>query len=319
MELAIPSRRAAIVATISAVAVAVPCIALLVRRLSARPRKRYRGRVKRLLRYPVKGLDFMEQPLRRVALEPKLCLPNDRRWALKTGQADAGYGDFDPQNPQWVHKLRFAASCSEGPALGSFRAEWRDDDCALALFAKGSDRQSPPLLPPTSLLRADTLQIVQDFFQKHLRDPGLMIVTASDGNAHQFANTKQVSCMEGYQTLHIVNLATVQAFSKAANVEIDWRRFRPNILLDCGDELPPWAEFEWVGRRICAGDAWLRVTKRTVRCDATKTNPETAVDDIDVPKLLHEHFPEHGPYLGVYAVVERGGEIGEGDSVEGPF
>ena len=34
-----------------------------------------------------------------------------------------------------------------------------------------------------------------------------------------------------------------------------------------------------------------------------------------VPGLLQKHFPEHGPYLGVYAQVVSGGTIRPGDRV----
>ena len=37
--------------------------------------------------------------------------------------------------------------------------------------------------------------------------------------------------------------------------------------------------------------------------------------ELDIPGLLVKHFPEHGPYLGVYAVVESGGGLGMGDEV----
>uniref|UniRef100_A0A7S0AGC1 MOSC domain-containing protein n=1 Tax=Pyrodinium bahamense TaxID=73915 RepID=A0A7S0AGC1_9DINO len=310
------SRRTLFVA--AAAAVAVPIFAWAVRRHLLARSKKLRGRVRRLMSYPVKGLDFTSQALPSVTLQPGGTLPFDRQWALKKGKADPQYGEFDARNPQWVHKMRFAASCSEGVILGGLRAEWRDQDCALSIFAK--NRRGPALLAPASLLGPDTLKKAEDFFRESLADPGLQIVTAApERRAHQFANTKPLQGMEGLMTLHIVNLATVHDVSRASGIEVDWRRFRPNILLDSGEDLPAWGEFQWVGRLVRAGDAWLRVTKRTIRCDATKVNPDTAREDLDMPGLLQRHFPEHGPYLGVYAVVERGGEVKEGDLLEGPF
>ena len=36
---------------------------------------------------------------------------------------------------------------------------------------------------------------------------------------------------------------------------------------------------------------------------------------LDLPRLLTEHFPEHGPYLGVYAQVVAAGRVSLGDVV----
>ena len=35
----------------------------------------------------------------------------------------------------------------------------------------------------------------------------------------------------------------------------------------------------------------------------------------EMPSLLQQHFPEHGPYLGVYARVVRGGQVEVGSQV----
>ena len=37
--------------------------------------------------------------------------------------------------------------------------------------------------------------------------------------------------------------------------------------------------------------------------------------DLDVPALLQKHFPQHGPFLGVYAQVVSAGEAKVGDRV----
>ena len=101
----------------------------------------------------------------------------------------------------------------------------------------------------------------------------------------------------------------------AAGVPLHADRFRPNIVVTGG--LPAWAEFGWVGRRLTLGEATLRVIQRTVRCDGVNADARHAsgVVDVDVPALLTRHFPEHGPYLGVYAQVISGGTIRVGDGV----
>ena len=44
-------------------------------------------------------------------------------------------------------------------------------------------------------------------------------------------------------------------------------------------------------------------------------DPDTV---LDIPKLLAKYFPEHGPYLGVYAVIDDPGVLSIGDKIVGP-
>jgi uncharacterized protein YcbX len=150
------------------------------------------------------------------------------------------------------------------------------------------------------------VKAVEAFFQKHLSDPELRVVTPDNSAC---GNTPPVA---GAHPLYILNLNTVKALADASGEAIDWRRFRPNVLIT---DMPAWAEFTWVGQKIAAGSAVLRVTKRTVRCDATKVDPVSCHNDLDVPGLLSKHFPQHGPYIGVYAIVEKPGTLSEGSIV----
>eukprot|EP00656_Telonema_subtile_P035885 TRINITY_DN39836_c0_g1_i1.p1 TRINITY_DN39836_c0_g1~~TRINITY_DN39836_c0_g1_i1.p1 ORF type:complete len:310 (-),score=49.47 TRINITY_DN39836_c0_g1_i1:56-985(-) len=267
---------------------------------------------------PIKGLDFTDQPLESVELQPGLGLPDDRRYALKKKE-----GTFDPEQPEWKHKLEYACMASEGPALGRLRASWKLGGSELTLWVKGGG-DSPVL--SCSLEQLSGRSKVEEFFRCNLDDPEIQLVTASPNAqlpatvkaaneakaqmvAHHFSNTAPV---DGMQMIHIVNLATVRSLAEAAGIEIDWRRFRPNIVVD---GFPAWREFSWVGHEISLGSARLRVTKRTVRCVATTVNPVTAQQDCDPVHLLQKHFPEHGPFLGVYAVVVAGGTVSTGDEV----
>src|SRR5712691_9647646 len=53
-----------------------------------------------MYRYPVKGLSA--EPLRRVTLRPRECLPQDRRFAIALPSTQ-----FDPARPEWLSKTHF--------------------------------------------------------------------------------------------------------------------------------------------------------------------------------------------------------------------
>src|SRR5690242_13401797 len=57
-------------------------------------------RIATLYRYPVKGMSA--EPLKRVALAPGECLPEDRRFAIALPSTH-----FDPIHPQWLSKTHF--------------------------------------------------------------------------------------------------------------------------------------------------------------------------------------------------------------------
>ena len=78
---------------------------------------------------------------------------------------------------------------------------------------------------------------------------------------------------------------------------------------------PAWGEFAWIGKTLVAGDLRLKVVSKTVRCKGVSIDPLDPENVLDIPGLLMKHFPEHGPYLGVYCVVEAEGTLSIGDKL----
>ena len=115
--------------------------------------------------------------------------------------------------------------------------------------------------------------------------------------------------------MHIVNRATIREFSDKISVELNPMRFRPNIIID---GLDPWKEFDLVGRTLrvissdgnhssssnSGGTIILKVLTKTIRCEGVGIDPSSNEEKINIPKLLNNHYPEYGPYLGVYASIE---------------
>ena len=133
---------------------------------------------------------------------------------------------------------------------------------------------------------------------------------------HHFGNTPAgFKHHESGSIIHIINQATVKALSKATGVDFSASRFRANVVLT---GLPAWEEFKWVNKRITLGNATLEVVARTVRCEGINVdgNAGRFEDDVDVAALLRQHFPEHGAYFGVYAVVVAEGRVRTGSQVQ---
>ena len=219
-------------------------------------------------------------------------------------------------------------------------------------------RSSAPLLGPVDLACSLGREETSDFFTE-LCGRKVHCVVANDvkkatatnthhsrltgKHTHQFGNTSSgVKNNNGdTRTIHIINENTVKEFSNAiceagdvamdSSTSLSCTRFRPNIIIK---DLDPWAEFDLIGKTIEVVPKTIieedeqetppplrfRITSRTVRCAGVGVDPlHPELGVIDVPNLLAAHFPEHGPYLGVYAVVENcgdscGGVISVGDT-----
>jgi hypothetical protein len=89
----------------------------------------------------------------------------------------------------------------------------------------------------------------------------------------------------------------------------DWdvRRFRPNLLVDGGDE------DTWIGSAITAGTTVLDVVKPIDRCVVTTRPQPGGIDrDLDVLRTVNR---ERAGNLGVGAMVATSGPIAVGDEV----
>ena len=263
-----------------------------------------------LHRFAVKGLE--RDALDQVALETGGSFPYDRRWALHFA-GGAGAKGFSPATPEWLHKSAFLCAFTATELMASFESRF-DDATRMLTVSRRSGGGAPPLSA-----RLDEVEgrAQVDAFFSNASGRAVHVVSsgASPTKAHQFGNTNSgVSAGDGStRTIHIVNANTVRALAAAAGVPLHPERFRANVILD--GALPAWSEFGWVGHQIQLGSATLRVIKRTVRCEGVNADARhgSGAADVDVPGLLAKHFPEHGPYLGVYAQVVGAGTVRVGD------
>jgi uncharacterized protein YcbX len=115
--------------------------------------------------------------------------------------------------------------------------------------------------------------------------------------------------------ISVISLATMGGISRTAEVELDTRRFRANIVLETLD-LEPFLEDKWVGGTLVFGDSQsaprVRVTQRDVRCMMINLNPDTAKQDARVLKTAVQLNDNNA---GVYGTVVQTGKIHVGQVV----
>ncbi len=252
-----------------------------------------------LFRYPVKGLS--PEALDRVRLSPGRSLPEDRRFALALPSAR-----FDPENPQWLPKTRFAMLMRD-EKLAELATRFDADTSELTIAHHGTEAVRASLADPEGCRR------ISEFFAAFLGDSVEQPLRVVAAPGHAFADARRKPNASADQYVSLINRASIAALETAVAAPVDKLRFRANVYFDGA---PAWAELDWLEREITLGDARLRIIAPITRCAATQVNPDTAQRDLDIPAALQRHFGHN--LMGVYGEVIAGGEVALGDPLVVP-
>lgn len=240
-------------------------------------------RVTGLWRHPIKGIGA--EALETATLVAGRPLPGDRAWALLTGNnVDTG---------AWQPCSRFARGCY-GPELMAITAESSGDTVHLSHPVAGRIAIAPA---------QDGQRLVEwltPLWPSERPALGQLIAAPEEGMSD--AN---------YACLSILNTASLAALSEACGQTLDPRRFRGNLWIEGP---PPFAELDWVGRRLRIGKAELDVVERIDRCRATQVNPDTGKEDCETLRTLRKVWGHID--FGIKARVVTGGEVSAGAQVE---
>jgi uncharacterized protein YcbX len=269
------------------------------RRSADQARTAMTGRIARIYRYPVKGLS--SEPLDRIALSPRQCLPQDRRFAIALPSTE-----FDPDRPKWLAKTHFIMLMRD-EKLARLHTRFDADTGILSVEREG--RQ----LLRAALTEAEGCRATGAFFSEFLAATvaGPLRIVEAPGHAFADARPKPNASTDKYVSL--INLASIAALEAAVGAPVDPVRFRANVYFE---GTPAWSELDWLEREITLGAARLRVVSAITRCAATQVNPATAERDLDIVGTLQRGFGHN--LMGIYAEVVGGGEIAVGDALDAP-
>jgi uncharacterized protein YcbX len=112
---------------------------------------------------------------------------------------------------------------------------------------------------------------------------------------------------------HIITTATLTHLQKSLP-KSDWdtRRFRPNLIIDTGNEPSGLVEQEWLQQCIKIARSEIDCTSTTPRCGAITRSQQTLAFD---KKILRTVIKEANQNVGIYGAVTTNGEICVGDNV----
>lgn len=163
-------------------------------------------------------------------------------------------------------------------------------------------------------------------------DRSVIQILAPNGTEYNLKDNKLAELIEGIagEPVHLthlyggifdandVSLVTTRSMENMfseAGMETDWRRFRPNIVVEAfGARAFP--EEKWVGKLLVFGDrsdsARLRIYRKDRRCVVVNIDPDTGEKGEELLKVVARSRKN---LLGVYAGTERPGTIAVGDIV----
>jgi len=115
--------------------------------------------------------------------------------------------------------------------------------------------------------------------------------------------------------ISVISMATIDGIGAEADVKLDRRRFRANIVMET-IERETFLEDGWVNGTLTFGDGdsapAVRVTMRDLRCVMINLDPDTAAHDKRVMKTVVRLNDNNA---GVYGTVVQTGTIRVGDPV----
>ena len=243
-----------------------------------------------IYRYPIKG--FSPDRLAKTQLQTGQTIVGARKFSLENG--DSGFDIYDPQHTSKA-KFIVLAKIAKAASLNIIY----DDAVEFITIKKHSKTLLEAELTTASGIR-DIEFFINDYFDGDLKGDAKLL-TADN---HSFSDVKE-------KCISIINLNSVRKFEADTGLTINPIRFRCNLHID-GD-LPPFDELNMLGKTLNIGKAKLKIFKKIVRCPAVDVNPTTAMRDTDLNKALKQNYDHM--YMGVYAMVEHGGNIAAGDKI----
>ncbi len=246
------------------------------------------GSLSHIFRHPIKA--HGREELSSVRLAEGEAMPWDRHWAVAHDLSK-----FNPDVPGWMPCINFQRA-ARSPSLMAIEARFDE--------ATGEIDLRHPALPPLRFNPETEGARLIDWvapISPQLRFRPVALVRAPGRAMTDTA----------YPSVSVKNLASNVALGKKMRRDLSIHRWRGNLWLD---GFAPWAEMEWIGKRLRIGQTVLEIRERVGRCRATMANPETGEVDADTLDALMETVGVQD--FGVFGTVLQGGEIRPGDQVE---
>lgn len=276
------------------------------------------GRIAQIWRHPVKSMGG--ERIEAAEIGPR-GIPGDRAWAVRDETRGGIRGAKKIPALMRCHARQVGGPDGAPeitlPGGERVRADAADANARLS-EALGTKVTLWPLLPATELDHyrrgapdhADVLTELRSIFG---REEGEPLPDLSKFPPDLFQYESPPGTYFDVAPILLLTDATLRRLQQLAPASrVDVRRFRPNLVL-AASEGPGFPEVGWVGRRVRAGSAVLKIDVACPRCVMITHGFEDLPRD---PALMRTVVREADQNVGVYASVATPGRVRPGDEVE---
>lgn len=281
------------------------------------------GRIREVWRYPVKSMGGESLA---EGLLTSGGIPGDRAWALRDEAAaeirgakkfpsllrctarflaEPGPGQSPPAEIVLPDGRRIR---SDSPEASSELAALVGREVTLCPLRPAEDRDHYRRGVPDN---PDMLEELRQIFGREADEP-LPDLSVFPSEIMEF--TSPLGTYFDAFPLHLLTTASLAEMGRRApKSSFDSRRFRPNLLIETGEEAGEGlVETAWSGRELRMGAARIRVLMPTVRCSMIAQPQEDLAKD---PGVLRAVVREADQNLGAYAIIVEQGVVRPGDEV----
>lgn len=199
-------------------------------------------------------------------------LAGDRRWAfVRPNMPQSGFPWF---------------TLREHPTLSHYRPAFVEPD--------RPDRSPTLVTTPAGAV----FDVTNPALAAELGPPGLRVMRQDRGVFDTFP-------------LSLITTQTIAQLGQHLGLELDTRRFRPNLLVEATGDAP-FPEDAWVGSVLRVGSLRMRIDKRDGRCVVITLDPATGERNA---AILRTVAAERQGCLGVYGTTVQPGAVAIGDVV----
>ncbi len=249
--------------------------------------------IKNLFYCPVKSLSFNESSVLKIVKESGI--HNDRIFAFTRGLDKKSSVDF---NNSKIRNLNYFLTLKNTPDLKNYNFIFEEKKNILILYLKNKK------LIETNINDKKEIFYLEKYIEINITKIKKPIFFILNKNFPFFDTTPGIS-------ISLINLNSIKDLENKMNANIEYERFRGNILIDY---LPAWEEFNLIGKTIKIGEVKFNVDSRIPRCSATNVNPNNSKLDMNLPNSLIKFYNHKD--MGIYLSPLNSGKISTKDFIK---
>ena len=248
--------------------------------------------IRKLYFSPVKSLSFSNQ--KKLIVKKNIGIINDRIFAF-TRLIDKKESYNYEKYPK-KRNLNFFLTLRNSPFLNKYNFEYRDNVLSLVINNK--------LIKKILLDNRNNFEILSKELKHREKLITKMPFLIYNKYSPFFDTMPDIS-------ISLINTRSIEDFEDKINLKIGHERFRANIYMN---NIDPWKEFNWIGRKISINNCLFKVTQKIPRCSATNLIPKTETSDMNLPLKLKEIYNHIN--MGVYLMPLTDGDISENNVIK---